>query len=247
MRDAKSQAHLTSLLDMLRLKGNAFLSIGEIFGLVKSLSWGTGPITVKVELPGSPKQSPRITEITPESVVDLHKPIQERAKEATEFTRMMLENCKQLGLRQSFKQAQRVYDQIRQGPLATGEFIKMMQELAQRVFDELEDNVMLQIDVTKLHLFENPAAFGEGVFRAFPSANEDIFEASMCLALDRGTACVMHLGRIVEVGLRAIAHALSLPKRNDWGKHLDDIEKELDKRYKASGSRGVVPWAETNS
>jgi hypothetical protein len=30
---------------------------------------------------------------------------------------------------------------------------------------------------------------------------------------------------------------LLLPTRNDWGKHLTDIENELTKRYKISGSR----------
>ena len=47
----------------------------------------------------------------------------------------------------------------------------------------------------------------------------------------------MHLSRVVEVGLRAIADRLELPRRNDWGKHLEDIERELTKKYKAVGAR----------
>ena len=27
-----------------------------------------------------------------------------------------------------------------------------------------------------------------------------------------------------------------MPRRNDWGKHLDDIERELARRYKTSGA-----------
>ena len=71
--------------------------------------------------------------------------------------------------------------------------------------------VLLQIDANKLEFFDNLQAFGEEVFAAYPSANDDIFEASICLALERGTACVMHLGRVVEVGLRSIAERSRCP------------------------------------
>jgi hypothetical protein len=49
----------------------------------------------------------------------------------------------------------------------------------------------------------------------------------------------MHLCRVVEIGLRALANQLCLPCRPDWGKHLDDIEKELTRRYKASATRAA--------
>ena len=55
-----------------------------------------------------------------------------------------------------------------------------------------------------------PYKLPKDVFNAFPSANNDILEASNCLALERGTATVMHLMRVAEVGLKALASALGV-------------------------------------
>ncbi len=85
--------------------------------------------------------------------------------------------------------------------------------------------------------FDQPKLFGDDVFTKFPSANNDIFEAGTCLALERGTACVMHLMRIVEAGLKALAAALGVGIQNDWGAYLREIDGELGKRIKASGKR----------
>lgn len=102
---------------------------------------------------------------------------------------------------------------------------------------EMKTIVVLFIRPGEAQWYEQPFVFGDKVSEKFASAAEDISESGKCLALDRGTACVMHLSRVVESGLRALAKELGLPRRNDWGKHLDDIDKELSKRYKASGSR----------
>ncbi len=61
--------------------------------------------------------------------------------------------------------------------------------------------------------FENPKLFGNEVFAAFPSANEDITEAGSCLALERATACVMHLNRAAEVALMALGKTLGVTNK----------------------------------
>jgi hypothetical protein len=92
----------------------------------------------------------------------------------------------------------------------------------------------------KIKYYESPVPlFGDGVFNAFPSADEDIAEAGACLALGRGTASVMHLMRASEVGLLALAKALGVGKKNDWGSYLREIDKELILRAKASGARSA--------
>jgi hypothetical protein len=57
------------------------------------------------------------------------------------------------------------------------------------------------------------------------------------LALERGTACVMHLSRVMEVRLKALAAGLGVTSQNDWGAYLSKIDAELLKRLKTSGSR----------
>ncbi len=85
--------------------------------------------------------------------------------------------------------------------------------------------------------FGGSQLFGIEVFNSFPSANDDIAEAGNCLALERPTACVMHLMRVCEAGLKALAKALSIGERNDWGSYIRDINTELDKRAKTAGAR----------
>src|SRR5205823_5048579 len=85
--------------------------------------------------------------------------------------------------------------------------------------------------------FEPEQLFGAEVFNNFASANDDIYEAGTCLALERATACVMHLMRVLEAGLAALAKAVGISKQNDWGAYLRKIGAELDARAKASGAR----------
>ena len=72
---------------------------------------------------------------------------------------------------------------------------------------------------------------------SFPSAIDDVDEAGKCLALDRGTACVMHLMRVMEAGLKVLAGVLGVTQQNDWGSYLRKIDDELKKRMNTSGAR----------
>jgi hypothetical protein len=102
---------------------------------------------------------------------------------------------------------------------------------------ELLERLFFEPDHRFKGYFQQDQLFGPEVFKAFPAANNDIYEAGTCLALERGTACVMHLMRVVEVGLSALAAALKVEKQNDWGAYLREIDKELERRYKTSGAR----------
>jgi hypothetical protein len=70
-------------------------------------------------------------------------------------------------------------------------------------------------------------------------------EAAKCLALGRATACVFHLMRLMEVGIRAVARCLNIPDPTraadrNWGAILREIKTDLDAHV------GVAPmkaWA----
>ncbi len=90
-------------------------------------------------------------------------------------------------------------------------------------FTQLTNSVMLELENRKFYgplrryeqYFEQTKLFGDDVFDHFSSANNDIFEAGTCLALERGTASVMHLMRVAEVGLKTLAKALNIGPQND--------------------------------
>jgi hypothetical protein len=108
-------------------------------------------------------------------------------------------------------------------------------EFQHRLDDDVQTHVYIL--VTKPEYYNQEKLFGEFVFENFSSANNDIFEAGMCLALSRATACVMHLMRAVEVALSALASELDVSKQNDWGAYLRKIAAELDRRATSSGAR----------
>ncbi len=57
------------------------------------------------------------------------------------------------------------------------------------------------------------SSFGPEVLDVFPDANRDIAAAARCLALDEWTACVFHLMRVVEHGIRHVATMLNISLR----------------------------------
>lgn len=112
-----------------------------------------------------------------------------------------------------------------------------IEQLAASIELELEDRKFYGPLPSLEQYYDQTELFGAKVFKNFSSANNDIYESGMCLALERGTACVLHLMRVMESGLAALAHTLGVNKQNDWGAYLRAIEAELEKRYKTSGAR----------
>ena len=69
---------------------------------------------------------------------------------------------------------------------------------------------LLQVSSDKLDYWQNPNLFGSEVTENFKSALYDINEAGKCFALGRDTACVFHLMRVLEHGLRVVAKKLKI-------------------------------------
>ena len=90
----------------------------------------------------------------------------------------------------------------------------------------------------KLDYFEQPRKeFGEDTIAKFQPVGSDVEEAGKCYAAGRDTACVFHLMRVMEVGLRALGSSLNDPrldpKRNpSWDSILKKCDEELGKALK---------------
>jgi hypothetical protein len=74
--------------------------------------------------------------------------------------------------------------------------------------------------------------FGNEVASSFSSANDDAYEAAICYATYRSTACVFHSMRVAEKGLIAVAKALNVPfsipfEYENWLNIINPIEKAI--------------------
>jgi len=154
----------------------------------------------------------------------------------------VIEECENFSLPYTADHLRRMAEAVRNS-VTVAEIVKLFPEVVNRIEDECKRLLCMRIESAHLKYFENPQFFDSGdldavkVSAAFPSANEDIAEAGKCLACGRSTACVLHLSRVLEVGLKTVASAVGVAPQNDWGKYLEGIERELNKRVKASGAR----------
>lgn len=71
--------------------------------------------------------------------------------------------------------------------------------------------------------------FGAAVEAKFPNMSEDIAEAGKCLALERSTAAVFHLMRIMELAVRKLGDELgiTLVDEKNWQNILDEVNKAI--------------------
>lgn len=105
-------------------------------------------------------------------------------------------------------------------------------ELKNRLFDELCERQFLYVSPAKTKFYTEPMLFGRIVNDRFPTAIDDIEEAGKCLALGQATACVLHVIRVLEVGLKALAAALKIPYAPSWESYLRQIAAKIDEKHK---------------
>lgn len=146
------------------------------------------------------------------------------------------------GLLSSADQLKRILELVEKDAFQR-EIKPLFPDLVNRIIDECRRHVVMVVDPDHVRYFSNAQFFDSSdknvpqVSTQFPSAAEDISEAGKCLACGRSTACVMHLSRVMEVGLQTLAKALNIPPQNDWGKYLKENEAELIDRMKKAGAR----------
>lgn len=101
------------------------------------------------------------------------------------------------------------------------------QDVGRTLKRELSSVIFYVVPSDRRKYIEASSLFGDRVSLRFPMAEHDIDEAGKCLALQRPTACVMHLMRVLEVGLQSLAQELGVPEQTNWNTLLNQIERLL--------------------
>ncbi len=136
-----------------------------------------------------------------------------------------------LGLQQTGKLIARIREELKTSEVTDAyadKILEPLDNLQERIKDESESIKLLYIQP---HLFKYYAPaeplFGVAVSDRFPSATYDIEEAGKCFALGRNTAAVLHLMRVLEVGLHVLRKALKLPydEKKSWNGVLVELKK----------------------
>jgi len=115
-------------------------------------------------------------------------------------------------------------------PRSLNEARENMKTLQDIIKTELGKRLFMFVPQKQAQWYDKENAFGDKVSNAFRSAVEDIKEAGTCYATGRYTACVFHLMRVLEHGLRALAKDVELSfDVEQWYDIINKIEKEIKK------------------
>ncbi|WP_299620514.1 hypothetical protein [Pelagibius sp.] len=175
-----------------------------------------------------------------------HERIDEDAAVSEHSKKIYLEACDRLqeyleicDLKASMRALSRI-----QGNLGTNDkfkysdFKELSDDLFLRMRDELELTPCFVLESSRGRFYEpEEPLFGNAVASFYPSAYQEIEEAGKCLALGRSTACVFHLMRTMEVGVRAVANGLRIPDptkpaEKNWGAIIRKIHEAIVARQR---------------
>lgn len=159
---------------------------------------------------------------------DWHLPV-ERYRELTA-------HCEELGLIASAATSRLIGDFIEQAPRPIlADWHGMQSDLHGRLRDELAARLLMFVEPDKSRFYTESSLLGPEVAERFPSAIDDIEEAGKCLAFGVGTACVFHLMRVMEVGLKHLAAKLGIPYAPSWESYLLQINARIQAKHRTKG------------
>jgi hypothetical protein len=143
--------------------------------------------------------------------------------------------CEEIELPMSVMQLNRAETQLRTKENSSQDLLLLINSLTNVIDDELSVRLCMIIPSQKANYYEKLNLFGNAVSDNFPSAGFDIEESGKCLATSRNTACVMHLQRVVERGLKGFGNYLGImvsikSAQPSWQNVLDLTAKEIKDR-----------------
>lgn len=193
---------LYTLYEVLSFAGNHFTSLMARFSKLRydSLGYSINPI-------GQP--------IGEDSAQDIEAALQD-----------CLEYCTHLRMHHSKAAIRRLAGNVKSLDIYEAELA--LKEIDSRIHDELEGQLFFYIPPDEAAYFNEPNWIGIEVLLKFPSVEWEATEAASCYALQRYTACVFHLMRVLEYGLAALASALGVSTANpNWHQILVGCENHI--------------------
>jgi hypothetical protein len=153
---------------------------------------------------------------------------------------LLQRHCTALGLNTTIAQIERVKEMLF-GEYRASSWAMVagaVLEVGTRLTDELEARKMYLVKFER-NSYLTGNHFDASVGERFPDAIPDMDEAARCFAFERATACIFHLMRVTEHGLKAIADLLEIHDHAPtWEPVIRKIDAELKADYKNRKYKG---------
>jgi hypothetical protein len=144
----------------------------------------------------------------------------------------IVEEAKKLKLRSTLQHLRRVYVRLSEQDCHDTERHELLNELNNRIMDDLEGTIFLSIPFDKADYYENPRKNWEVIIARFPDTVSDIEEASKCFALSRYAAAVFHSLHVVECGLIELGKYIGVADpKSGWTAGANELSKIVKKTY----------------
>lgn len=147
---------------------------------------------------------------------------------------------KVLGARLTSMQLDRLVEALQGNTISWKGIVEHIEHIRSRMSDELSLINLYVMDPSRAAYYA-PAEprFGDEIDAKFKSANADVEGAGRCLAVGEATACVLHLMRVMECGLKALARALKIPYAPSWESYLKQISDKIALPRKKKGKAWI--------
>jgi hypothetical protein len=153
----------------------------------------------------------------------------------TEALEKAKDNCNEIGLTVSAIQIVKANDNLKgyipsPNSLHPIQISQLLVDLNSAIASEMSTHLFLRVPSERAKFYEQEQLFGSVVDTNFNSAHRDIKASGSCYANGQTTASVMHLMRVLELGLLSLANKLGVPIRKpDWENIINDIEAAIKK------------------
>jgi len=147
----------------------------------------------------------------------------------------VFKDAEALDLRSSKKQIETIFNAVNGGRCTPEEMHRLLNELAKRMHEELEE-VWFRVIPFHKHEFANPMWLADDLDLntvEFGQVVPEFNHAGMCYGISENAACVFHLMRIVDFVLRKVAASLGISyEAHNWQGVGHAISKKMEEKYK---------------
>ncbi len=142
---------------------------------------------------------------------------------------LIQECCSRIDLRISVLTVDDFFTGLRHG-MTVDQMRSSVAQLNDVIRHEMQICTFFYMPADQADFYSQEVLFGEDVNARFPSVQYDMVEAGNCYAMGRGTACVFHLMRVMEIGVQRLGAKLGVPlvEETNWQVILDRVNSAIN-------------------
>jgi hypothetical protein len=108
----------------------------------------------------------------------------------------------------------------------------MAHHLSSVIHSELDGEMFFHMESSRVEYFHPFWLVDKPINDTFPRAHEEIQSAGRCYAYGEPTACVFHLMRVIDAGLRSVAASLGISyDAQNWSGIGQKIQSRMEEKY----------------